>query len=235
MVNILIKFKRILEKLSLGNMLEENEIKYVKGFLGYKIGINHLIGLLAFAFFFSLFFLLILYNYLFWGSLCLILGIIFLLYYVPVFINPLKNYYDKALENYLIVNLGKSNFVYTTYLVQSGFSINKSLVYFIYDDYYFKIQEDFLKIEHPKKNVIFKYPDLDCSTNNSISFKLQDIVSYESNDRDLQFSSNNYADLVKKIPSYNTNFRIDLNNFKSISLGDNVYPYFKSLIKEKEK
>ncbi len=215
-------------------MLEENEIKYVKGILGYRLGYNHILGLCFVFFALTMFLILVLTGNIALGSIILVVGVILFLYYAPLYIKPLKKLYDKALEKYLEENLKDASFKYTSYLIQSGFPIKKDRVYFIYDGYYFKIKEDLLNIEEPKKGTTFKYPDLNCNSKNIISFKLQDIISYKKLLNLEEFTPSSYEDLVKLKPDKVTDFRIKLTDFKSINLGNDIYPYFKKIIKEKE-
>ena len=236
MVITLIRFKQILKKLHLGILLEENDIKYLKSFLGLRLGLNHIWGIVLFNLFLISGIILNIYGIWPIAIICYLIGIIALIYFIPVNVKSLMKEYNEALAEYLNFKLPLKSydFKYTKYLVFPEARIKKENVYFITDGYYFAIVEDLLKAEYSKKGILFKYPDLTSSQIKHIDFKLQDIISYSNIHKFTKFHSDNISDLIKGLPEGKPEFRINLKNFKSISLGNEAGAYFKNLIPEHE-
>ncbi len=222
MVIILIKYHYYLKKLASGNLLDDNELNYVKAYQAYAYNVYLTILLAVGIVIFLTGFIFTLLMNLIVGLILLILGLLIIIYYSPIFFFLNRKYYKKALAKYLENRLKEyqnKKILYVYFKCHSNFNIKKDSVYFIYDEYYFTIKEDLL-CEEKIGNNIFKYPD-----NNfekiGIKFKLNEISSFLSL-KEGKYHNANYLELVEKKIVKEEFCQINLKDFRTINIGMEV-------------
>lgn len=239
MVNTLISYILILKKLSKGEVLSKHDLRIVKSYLGLSFTNLEIMGLI---FSFILLVVGIIFHflniYLYLEVIFYIMAILTVVYIMPIpaiyeklYLINLNIFLEVALSSYKDMHFKAVNFNNHT-----KFNINKKIVYFIYDDFYFYIKEDVLvreEIKKFKKSYIFKYPDLNSVNKEPIFFKLSDILSFEGKD-DGAFSSSDFLDIINYDEEKPATFKLNLNNLKTLELSNDIYPYFKNLISERE-
>lgn len=239
MVNTLISYILILKKLSKGEVLSKHDLRIVKSYLGLSFTNLEIMGLI---FSFILLVVGVIFHflniYLYLEVIFYIMAILTVIYIIPIpaiyeklYLKKLNIFLEVVLSSYKDMHFKVVNFNNHT-----KFNINKKIVYFIYDDFYFYIKEDVLvreEIKKFKKSYILKYPDLNSVNKEPIFFKLSDILSFEGKD-DGAFSSSGFLDIINYDEEKPATFKLNLNNLKTLELSNDIYPYFKNLISERE-
>ncbi len=240
MVSILIRLLKYFRKLENGILLDDNELKIVRSYLGLRFSLYQARGIFFPILFLILSIIILVANkdFYFFSIVFVLAAIISFFYFIPIYPQYFRKKYNEKLLLFLKKYLEPNDYKikYVSYMPHTAYEISKNTAYFCYDDYYFKIIEDLLNYERysiGKKEVLFKYPDYDSLNKKPISFKLSDIVSYCSN-YDLEYKEDNYQDLIDNVPSDEPCLKINLKNFKSIYISGNLINYFRQIIPHKE-